>query len=91
MLIKVGQKVRVLKTERGHKSPNGQARTEKVGVIEKITPLVITIKTTNYRVSFNIAEIISPYEYYLAVWTGSEWVKVTVPLGTKDFKQIGMC
>lgn len=89
MQLQIGRKVRVIPTERGRKTPEGQnLRKEKYGKIYKITDKVITIKTNNYNISFNINEIISPHEYYLLIWNGKEWDRLKVSENVSTFKEV---
>lgn len=93
MEIKVGQKCKLVPTERGHKGKDGAScmRTIKIGKIEKITDRYITIKTKMYRVTHSIADMISPWEYNLFIWSGKEWELVSVPKGIRNFNQLGWC
>lgn len=89
MHLEIGQKVRVMHTGIGRKSPEDISKRGKYGRIHIITDKIITIKTNNYIMSFNINDIISPYEHYLLIWSGMEWerLKVTQDISTfKEFK-----
>lgn len=93
MEIKVGQKCKLVPTEKGHKGKDGASCIRRVmpGVIERIGERYITIKTKRYRVTHSISDILSPWEYYLDVWNGKEWERVKLPIGIKGFKELGWC
>ena len=87
-MIKLGQKVRVIK--RPNNSESGRnAKTEKQGYIYSLTKHLITVMYTKdghdtYKESVNVADIIEKI-IELQIKRNKEWVKVTL----KDFEGLG--
>ena len=68
MILKKGQKVMVFQKPGRHK-----IQKTKYGRICEITKHNIVLDYKQYKESFNLADILSPGEYKLIVWTGLAW------------------
>jgi hypothetical protein len=89
MYIELNQKIKIIPTERGRKNPDGEnIRREKRGRITSITERILTVKTSNYNMTFNVSDIIAPYEYYLSVFIKNEWVELRANKGIRSLKEL---
>lgn len=98
MKLLINQKARVVPTEKGRKTPDGQSvRKPKAGRIISITPYNITVAyskngiASGVKESFDVGAIIDPSEYNLLAWDGSKWMQVALSEGAYNFKTMGWC